>query len=117
MAVYGDADADFAATMTLVHQQVVERDDSKPPAAVPGFPIGYSTLLPWVSRPRYFCGGEIIEMAPFPASLGSDALAVAGIMYRGKLFVGANMPASLDVEATVGRVYELMSGQPDPGRS
>src|SRR6185312_15016094 len=36
MEVYGDADADLAATMTLVHRQVVERDDSKPPVAVPG---------------------------------------------------------------------------------
>ncbi|MET0641867.1 MAG: wax ester/triacylglycerol synthase domain-containing protein [Jiangellaceae bacterium] len=117
MEVYGDADADLAATMTLVHRQVVERDDSKPPVSVPGFKIGYSTLLPWVSRPRYFCGAEMLEVAPFPASLGGDSLAVAGIMYRGKLFVGGNMPASLDVEATIGRVYELMSGQPDPGRS
>lgn len=117
MEVYGDADADLAATMTLVHQQVVDRDDSKPPVAVPGHKIGYSTLLPWVSRPRYFCGGEILEMAPFPASLGTDALAVAGIMYRGKLFVGGNMPVELDVESTIGRVSELMSGLPDTGRS
>ena len=117
MEVYGDADADLAATIRSVHEQVESRDDSKPYPEVPGFPLGYSTLLPWVSRPRYFCGGEIIDVAPFPASLGQDSLAAAGIMYRGQLFIGANMPIEADVEATVGRMYALMTGEPDPGRT
>ncbi|WP_019180966.1 wax ester/triacylglycerol synthase domain-containing protein [Microbacterium yannicii] len=116
MEVYGDADADIAATVRSVHQQVEDRDDDKPYPPVPGFAIGYSTLLPWVSRPRYFCGAEITDVAPFPASLGRDSLAAAGIMYRGQLFIGANMAASADVEATVGRMYELMTGLPDTGR-
>ena len=116
MAVYGDADADLSATISSVHQQVEDRDDDKPYPGVPGFPIGYSTLLPWVSRPRYFCGAEISGVVPFPASLGRDSLAAAGIMYRGQLFIGANMPDTADVEATVGRMYELMTGQPDTGR-
>ena len=117
MAVTGDADADLSATIQSVHEQVENRDDSKPYPEVPGFPIGYSTLLPWVSRSRYFCGGEILEVAPFPASLGRDSLAAAGIMYRGQLFIGANMPIEADVEATVGRMYALMTGDPDPGRA
>ena len=117
MEVYGDADADLSVTLPSVHEQVESRDDSKPYPEVPGFPIGYSTLLPWVSRPRYFCGGEIIDVAPFPASLGRDSLAAAGIMYRGQLFIGANMPIDADVEGTVGRIYSLMTGDPDPGRA
>jgi len=116
MEVFGDADADLAQTVGSVHRQVEERDDSKPYPPVPGRPIGYSTLLPWVSRPRYFCGGEILDMIPFPASLGRDELSAAGIMYRGILFIGANMPREKDVEATVGRMYELMTGLPDTGR-
>jgi diacylglycerol O-acyltransferase len=116
MEVFGDADADFTKTIESVHRQVEERDDSKPYPPVPGRPIGYSTLLPWVSRPRYFCGAEILDMAPFPASLGRDDLAAAGIMYRGQLFIGANMPIDQDVEATTGRIYELMTGLPDTGR-
>ncbi|MET0781300.1 MAG: wax ester/triacylglycerol synthase domain-containing protein [Microbacterium sp.] len=117
MEVYGDADADLGATIRSVHEQVLRRDDSKPYPEVPGFPLGYSTLLSWVSRPRYFCGGEIIDVAPFPASLGRDRLAAAGIMYNGKLFIGANMSVDADVDATVGRMYAIMTGDPDPGRA
>lgn len=117
MSVFADADADIAQIVTAVHAQIDERDDSRPYPAVPGFPIGYSTLLPWVSRPQYFCGSELIDVAPFPASLGRDKLAAAGIMYNGQLYVGANMPREYDVEATVGRMYELMTGAPDPGRA
>lgn len=116
MEVFGDADAEVSATVVSVHRQVEERDDSRPYPAVPGTPIGYSTLLPWVSRPRFFCGGEIIDVIPFPASLGRDRLAAAGIMYRGTLFVGANMPVEMDVEHIVGRIFEHMTGEPDPGR-
>lgn len=116
MEVYGDADADLAATVRSVHEQVESRDDSKPYPPVPGFPLGYSTLLSWVSRPRYFCGGQIIDVAPFPASLGRDSLAAAGIMYNGTLFIGANMSVDADVEATVGRMHTIMTGEPDPGR-
>jgi hypothetical protein len=117
MEVTGDADAALTETIVRVSNQVAARESAFDGTPVEGYPIGYSTLLPWVSRPRFFCGGEILEMAPFPASLGTDALAVAGIMYRGKLFVGGNMPTDLDVEATIGRVSELMSGLPDSGRS
>lgn len=117
MEVFGDADAELSVTVASVHEQVESRDDSQPYPPVPGFPIGYSTLLPWVSRPRYFCGGEILDIAPFPASLGRDSLAAAGIMYRGRLFIGANMPIEADVEGTVGGMYELLTGEPDPGRA
>lgn len=116
MEVTGDADADIATTVSAVHAQIKDRDDANPYPGVPGLMIGYSTLLPWVSRTRYFCGSEIEAVAPFPASLGTDGLAVAGIMYRGSLFVGGTMPVASDVEATIGRVYELMTGSPDPGR-
>lgn len=115
MEVTGDADADLETTIRSVHEQVAERAtfQGKP---VPGFPIGYSTLVPWVSQPRYFCGGQVLAFVPFPASLGRDQLAAAGIMYNGTLFVGANMPVTRDVDATVARIYELMSGLNDnPG--
>ncbi len=37
-------------------------------------------------------------------------------MYNGTLFIGANMSVDADVEATVGRMYTIMTGDPDPGR-
>lgn len=117
MQLHGDVDADIDTTVASVHEQVATRDASAPFPAVPGHPIGYSTLLPWVSSPRYFCGGEVLAIVPFPASLGTDQFAVAGIMYNGSLFVGANMPVERDVERAIGRVYELMTGMPDPGRT
>ncbi|OCG75779.1 wax ester/triacylglycerol synthase domain-containing protein [Microbacterium sediminis] len=116
MEVFGDADAPFDRTVASVQEQVASRDDSRPYPPVPGTPIGYSTVIPWVSRPRYFCGAEILHMIPFPASLGHDALSAAGILYRGRLFVGATMPIAADVEATAGRIFELMTGEPDTGR-
>ena len=116
MEVTGDADAALADTLALVHSQVAARDSAGDGAPIAGYPIGYSTLLPWVSRPRYFCGAEVLAIVPFPASLGTDELAAAGIMYNGSLFLGANMPLTQDVEATVGRISELMSGAADAGR-
>lgn len=116
MEVSGDADADIADIVASVTAQVARREAVLAGEPVPGFPIGYSTLLPWLSRPAYFCGGEVRAMIPFPASLGRDQLAAAGIIYNGSLFVGANMPVRRDARAVVGRIYELMSGMPDPGR-
>lgn len=110
MAVTGDADAPLSTTVASVHAQVAEREGAFDHDAVPGFPIGYSTLLPWVSRPRYFCGAEVRAIVPFPASLGHDHLAAAGIMYNGGLFIGANMPAGRDVEGTVARMADLLVG-------
>lgn len=116
MEIHGDADAPLAERVASVHAQVAARDSAWDGHVVPGAPIGYTTLLPWVSRPRYFAGGEVLAMVPFPASLGGDRLAAAGIMYNGSLFIGANMPTDLDVEATVGRIFALMTGSEDPGR-
>ncbi|MCS5733379.1 wax ester/triacylglycerol synthase family O-acyltransferase [Herbiconiux daphne] len=110
MEVTGDADAPLTSTMRSVHDQVADRAAFFAGRNVPGFPIGYSTLLPWVSRPQFFCGAEVKAMIPFPASLGRDQLAAAGVMYNGSLFVGANMPASRDVDATVERIASLMGG-------
>jgi hypothetical protein len=116
MEITGDADAPLEMRVASVHAQVAARDTAWDGHLVPGAPIGYTTLLPWVSRPRYFCGGEVMAMVPFPASLGTDRLAAAGIMYNGSLFIGANMPVNADVEATIGRIYQQMTGFDDPGR-
>jgi len=116
MEVAGDADADIADIVASVSAQVARREAILAGEPVPGLPIGYSTLLPWLSRPAFFCGGELRAMIPFPASLGRDQLAAAGIIYNGSLFVGANMPIYRDANAIVGRIYELMTGMPDPGR-
>jgi hypothetical protein len=116
MEVTGDADADLETTVRSVHEQVADRDAYFAGKEVPGLPIGYSTLLPWVSRPQYFCGGEVYALIPFPASLGRDQLAAAGIMYNRSLFIGANMPLAHDVDATVARIYELMTGLEDTAR-
>jgi hypothetical protein len=117
MEISGDSDASIDEIVAATHAQVATRSDATFSEPVPGFPIGYTTLLPWLSRPAYFCGGEVYALIPFPASLGTDQLAAAGIIYNGALFVGANMPRAKDVEKTVGRVYELMTGLEDPGRS
>lgn len=116
MEVSGDADADIADIVASVTAQVGRRDAFFAGEEAPGFPIGYSTLLPWLSRPAYFCGGEVRAIVPFPASLGTDELAAAGLIYNGSLFVGANMPIQRDARAVVGRIYELMTGMSDPGR-
>ncbi|QAY74695.1 hypothetical protein ET445_16490 [Agromyces protaetiae] len=113
MLITGDADAALEVTMPSVHAQVADRDRAWDGHEVPGYPIGYGTLLPYLSRPGYFCGGELLEMTPFPASLPTDQLAAAAIMYNGSLFVGANMPVTADVERTIDRIAELMS--PPPG--
>lgn len=116
MEVVGDADAEMAEIVASVNDQVARREEILATGQVEGFPIGYSTLLPFLSRPAYFCGGELRAMVPFPASLGRDQLSVAGILYNGSLFIGANMPVERDASATIGRIYERMTGESDPGR-
>lgn len=117
MEISADADADLATTMTTIRRQVDARDQPRPAGGEPrGTLIGYSTLLPWVTRTAYFCGAPVVAVTPFPASVGSDRLAAAGMLYDGKLFIGATMQSQSDVDQVVGRMYELMTGEPDTGR-
>lgn len=114
--VFGDADAELGLTVVSIHQQLAERGDPKHWKPAPGRQIGTSTLLPASTSTRFFAGGEILLFVPFPASVGKDELAAAGIIYGQWLFVGATMKAGSDVRRTVGSIYERMTGEPDPGR-
>lgn len=115
--ISADADAELSETMASIRQQVEARDEPHPSGWSPaGTPIGYATLLPWISRTAYFCGAPVVAVTPFPASLGTDRLSAAGMLYDGKLFIGATMQDATEVEAVVGRMYEIMSGERDGGR-
>ncbi|CAN5427664.1 hypothetical protein BH10ACT5_BH10ACT5_09220 [soil metagenome] len=117
MEISANADDDLDTTMTIIRRQVDSRDEPRPAGWAPtGTLIGYSTLLPWVTRTAYFCGAAVLATTPFPASVGADRLAAAGMLYDGKLFIGATVPVESDVERVVGRMYEIMTGEPDPGR-
>jgi diacylglycerol O-acyltransferase len=117
MEISANADDDLRTTMATIRAQVDARDEPRPDGwTPPGTPIGYSTLLPWVTRTAYFCGAPVVAVTPFPASVGADRLAAAGMLYDGSLFIGATMQVESDVDRVVGRMYEIMSGEPDSGR-
>ena len=110
-------DLDLAAVISTIREQVDTRDERDAAwSASLGTTIGYATFLPWVSTPRYFAGARVVGVTPTPASLATDQLSALGILYDGKIFIGATMPVERDVEATTGRMYELMTGHRDPGR-
>ncbi len=113
ISVQADADAPLADRVLAVHEQIAARDEMDAPAPSDDA-IGFTTVIPWVSRPRYFAGSEVREVIPFPASLGSDKLAAVGVIYNGAMTVGANMPARSDIAATLDRIAAQLT-PPDDG--
>jgi hypothetical protein len=58
----------------------------------------------------------VTEVAPFAASLGTDELSAAGVLYDGMLSVTVTMQAASDVTSVVEHIERLMTGTADPAR-
>jgi len=117
MELYGCATDPLADTMQSVRRQVENRP-AHPYSENPvrDRQIGYVTIIPWVSRPCYFAGARVREVAPFAASLGTDELSAAGVLYDGMLSVTVTMQAASDVTSVVEHIERLMTGTADPAR-
>lgn len=112
MEVFGSATDELSALMRSVRAQTESRATIQPPDGRPaGRQIGYTTLVPWRSSPRYFCGARIKTAVPFPAGLPTDELSAAGMLYDGQLTISATMRADSDVSAVVDRISSQMAGE------
>lgn len=112
MELYGCATDSMEQTMQSVRRQVEHRSkhpyDDNP---VRDRQIGYVTVIPWVSRPCFFAGARVKHVAPFAASLGTDELSAAGVLYDGMLSVAVTMQASSDVTSVVEHIERLLTGE------
>ena len=98
MQLQGSAAADLGELIATLRAQIDHRDDyarNAPPLV--GRQIGYITVLPWRSRPRYLSGARVVRLVPFPASLPRDELSAGGVLYDGGLTVTLTMQAQSDV--------------------
>jgi hypothetical protein len=109
MAVHGTASDGLPALMRSIRSQIEHRQLTSAPTPA-GHQIGYVTLLPWTSAPRYFCGALITTLVPFAAGLGQDEITAAAVLYNGRLSVGATMQTDRDVTSIIQRVGRLMTG-------
>ena len=66
-------------------------------------PIGYVTLIPWLSRPRYFGAARVREIIAFPTGLADDQLSTQAIMYDDKITLVATTQRRLDVSSIAER--------------
>jgi hypothetical protein len=111
MELYGNASDSLEDTLKSVRRQVDNRSEHPfNDNPVRDRQIGYVTVIPWVSRPCYFSGARVTEVAPFAASLGTDELSAAGVLYDGMLSVTVTMQAASDVTSVVEHVERLMTG-------
>jgi hypothetical protein len=109
--LYGSPADEFPALVGSLHEQVAAIDPSHPfRDGERGRQIGYATLLPWVSSPRYFAGARIRAVIPFAAGLGTDDITAGAILYNGDLFIGVTMPLDRDVVTTTRRLADLLTG-------
>lgn len=109
--LYGSAAEEYPALVTSLHDQVAAIDTAHPARTTDrGRQIGYATLVPWVSSPRYFAGARITAIVPFAAGLGHDDITAAAILYNGDLFVGVTMLSDRDVRAATARFAGLLTG-------
>lgn len=110
MQLFGTASLPLEELVPALRAQVVDRDLLAPPD-VPGRQIGYATLLPWVSSPRYFCGALIEGIIPFAAGLGEDEITAGAILYNGRLSIGVTMQAHADVATVTEQLGRIMTGE------
>jgi diacylglycerol O-acyltransferase len=108
--IHGSALAPLASLVASVRTQVEDRESYRESDLPPGRQIGYVTVLPWRSRPRYFGGARIKQLVPFPASLPRDELSAGGVLYDGRLLVTVTMQADGDPTAAVTRMAEDLLG-------
>ena len=87
--------------------------DAPAPAGHSGTPrpIGYVTLIPWLSQPRYFGAARVKEIIAFPTGLASDELSTQAIMYDDKVTFVATAQRRTDVSSIADR---LLLGLTDP---
>jgi len=112
-------DGSLEKIATTVRSQLPARPGDPPPpgesAAVTGAPIGYATLVPWLSRPRYFGRARVREIIAFPTGLASDELSTQAILYDEKLTVVSTAQQRTDVSAIAARLaFELTGAEHEP---
>jgi hypothetical protein len=116
MELRGNTRDGLRTRMSSLRAQIAQRDSTSAfTFGAGGKQIGYATVIPWVSRPRYFSGARVTAVVPFPASLGTDELSAGAILYDGMMTVTVTMQARSDVDAVADRVERSMSeiGQED----
>jgi diacylglycerol O-acyltransferase len=71
-------------------------------------PVGYATLVPWLSRSRYLLGARLEDVVVLPASLPDDELSLFALLYDNTLTVTITAPQTVpldpildDIEATL----------------
>lgn len=112
MRLHGSVNQELGPLMRSLRRQIESRGSQAADVSTPvGRQIGYATLLPWVSRPRYFCGAQITAVVPFPAGLGTDDLSAGAMLYNGDLSVTVTAQVTSDVSSIVDRVHDFMTGK------
>ena len=98
---------------TVRSQLPARPGDAPAPAGHSGTPrpIGYVTLIPWLSQPRYFGAARVKEIIAFPTGLASDELSTQAIMYDDKVTFVATAQRRTDVSSIADR---LLLGLTDP---
>jgi hypothetical protein len=100
--------ASFAELVDSVRAQLRAGDDADVETRIDE--IGYATLVPWLSRPRYLLGARLDQLIVLPAALPSDALSAFSLLYDGRLTVVASTPASTEIEPLMDRLREALTG-------
>lgn len=112
MAVYGRTDQDLTDLIADIREQVASEGASVPPERRVGRQIGYCTLVPWVSRPRYFAGARIKDSFGAAAGLVTDEITAAAIMYDGHLSLSVTTQPEVDPTRALQHLHTVMTGTP-----
>lgn len=107
LRIAGGAGESFAELVESVRAQLRGESDR---SATPSDEIGYATLVPWLSRPRYLLGARLDELIVLPAASPDDALSTFSLLYDGMLTVVATTPAFTEIDPLMGRLREAMTG-------
>ena len=99
--------ASFAELVDSVRAQLrAPAEDSDGPTDE----IGYATLVPWLSRPRYLLGAKLDQLIVLPAASPGDSLSAFSLLYDGMLTVVASTPAATEIEPLMDRLREALTG-------